>query len=49
MKHIFHSNDYIWNIEQECLKRRTRRMAIPLMWIYSHFNHDGYRRRYYDT
>lgn len=48
MKHIYTSNDYIWDIEQRCLKLRTREMTSASIWIYSHFNHDGYRRRYYD-
>lgn len=48
MKHIFHSNDYIWNIEQKCFKRRTREISISLIWIYTHFNHYEYRRRYYE-
>lgn len=48
MKHILQSNDYIWNIEQVCFKRRTSKMRSTLMWIYTHFNYNGYRRRYYE-
>lgn len=49
MKHILQSNDYIWNIEQVCFKRRTREMRNAFMFIYTHFNYNGYKRKYYDT
>lgn len=48
MKHIFYSNHYIWNIEQECFKRRKKEMNNPLIWIYTHLNNSRDRKVYYE-